>query len=275
MHIRLPLLAAGVLFLPGCIFSSSVGTWLLEISVFMDDMDDYCTEDITSHNFTGATVVPDEEDVAEDYTVSDTHERSGSLAFARIEKSGDGAFLVIEDKVFPGQKSDTEKKTWIFQWVGNDYTAEERNHVEGYDYTSIVDQYSTSTYKLTFDGDSLSGTFVEDDAVYEDYTESDTWPRSLAQGSIDTGGGGDPGVIIGEWGDIPAQWYLERPMEGPQGGMEGVRNGWDTQDCDSEPCNLSIETTCSVSVDVVGTRTNFSNDEAYDAIENAGQNAGL
>lgn len=255
MRIPVQVVALSGLFTCGCL-GGPWGVWLLEVPYVSEDAEE-CTEEVT-HNFTGATVVEEEEDDG-DYTSETTSDRSSSLLFVQIETNSKGeAILVANGEVYPG--TETDSGGWVFEWVGTESNTQEDTYTSEYAYTAVTDAQETAAYSLTFEGKSLSGTLDSTSLLDAAYTETDTWSE-------------DASMFIGTQGDIPAATYLEVEGEGPRGGTSPASNAYDAEDCDDSSCELTVTSDCYTTRQVTGTLTGYT-DESYDAVEDNQQRSG-
>lgn len=246
MRSLLPLLLAP-LFATGCGKGIS-GVWLFYIKFAGDDATT-CEETIT-HNFTGAEE-PEEEEIGDNNTAT----RSDTLIFADIQEGFDGnAVMVIENEVYPGIENDDG--SWSFSWTGSQ-AATQNQTAETYEFTSDVQNSTTSLFKVTFDKAALTGSLSTTELQVASYTETDFI---------------DPAPPIES--QIPAAMFLQVPIEDTDR-FRPAANTFDVEDCDSDPCELAVDSTCTTTQAVSATLTGYEGAEDYGAVGNARQNAGM
>lgn len=241
--------------LSGCTAQQVEGVWMF----MLDPLADSTCQEALSHNFTNAVSIDgdEEEEGINPWTEEESSSSSGSLAFAQITYSGDdAALLVMGGQAFPGVLTATG--TWLFTWEGRDDSNDYLGHTQGYSYTESNQATSTTTLTLTFDKDTVSGDLQESSTSLKTWTESDNWNDNL--------------VGLGT-GQIPASEYLlvVNPINNKE---TAATNEALSEDCDNEPCSLSLSNACDSARAVAGTRTGYDDEDAYDLLEGYGQAEG-
>lgn len=238
--------------LSGCSALQMQGVWML----FLDARPQDTCQEAVSHNFINATSDPASLGGGQDdpWTVTESESFSGPMVFAQITKTRkDEALLLIEGLAYPGTRGEGE--TWTFEWEGRseDFTTE--THSRGYSYSEALQETSLTTINLTFDGEDVAGSVAETGTGLHTWSESDTWNDNL--------------VGMGA-GQIPVGEYLV--VVNPMTGAETTADNPPTeQDCNNEPCSLSISTVCDATRTVSGVKTGYDDEEAYDLLEGYGQ----
>ncbi len=223
------------------------GLWWVEQS-FTSFSDVDCAAEI-GENFTDASPPDDATGTTTTWIYDFTQDLSADGYFIEIlEGKGATAFVVVEDFVYPATITDGVIHA---EWLNYDDTNDVQTHSSGYEYSAI-----TSAEVLTVidfapgEAGALTGTVSVTTVNESVWKETDNWD-SVASGLPS--------------GQIPAYLYLDGT---------GVANEPDASQCTSEPCELSVNETCSFLADVTAESVEGS-DAAYDAIENAGQNPGV
>ena len=120
-----------------------------------------------------------------------------------------------------------------------------------------VTKNAVVVYKVTFDKAALTGNLVTTAVQVASYTESDVI---------------DPAPPLES--QIPAAMFLQVPIEDSDR-FRPATNDFATQDCDSDPCELAVDSTCTTMQQVSATLTGYEGAEDYGAVGNARQNAGM
>jgi hypothetical protein len=204
-----------------------------------------------THNFINASE-PDVLDSA-DWIVTEDVETSDSIFTAQfVELDGDetyGALLIVDGAVFPGIEDDDGG--WTFSWEAFDNTENNEAHEAGYTFSTRFDGTASTTITWSVDKKSkiASGSieFASEDTTI--WTESDVF---------DT-------VLIGVYPQIPVWNYLVDPMGYP------VQNAPGASDCATNPCLLQVSVTMSQSMTFTAVQTEYSDEDVYDAVDDAGQ----
>lgn len=238
-------------FLPLVLLSACApgisGIWLLQVQFAGEDAVVCDESSVKSHNFTGATEPSEDEEDASTLT------RSDALILVQIEEGGDGtAVLVIEEDLYPGTESDDG---WVFGWTTS-VSSTDAIEQAVYSFTKDETTETTRNYKLTVDGDTLSGSLMSVDRTAGAYTETDQMAEA-------------PDTLRPS---IPASIYLVTTT--PEGQSRPASNQFDVKDCDAELCELEVDFTCNTNQVLTGTRTGYDEASDYGGVGTAGQNPG-
>jgi hypothetical protein len=228
--------------------------------------DSECDESIT-HNFSDGYILETEDDEIGPWTDDSESTESDGLSFVQIvQSSGKSAVLIAGSNAYPGIK---ESGVWTFEWEGaadNDTTMA---HELGYAYTEVSTSTSTYTLALTLKGGNASGSITSASSTDADYTESDRWGEQTSP-------------VVDSVGQIPSSLYLVHDgFDFDKGTGEqapfterALQNSREDYECTSDPCELSVSSTCSSDDDVSGTRTGFVDDDAFDYMATVNQRSG-
>lgn len=233
----------------------SWGTWMFTRTVPLPTGDE-CTQSV-SHNVAGAT---EPADAAEDtgWIEEDTGETSPEVFFGRLERTSDGALLILGDDALPGTLQDDG--SWLFWWKNSDEGEEDASHASGYAWRH---QYATSSLlRVAGDltADTFTGTYENETASTLTWSESDAWSEEAA-------------VYVGENGEIPVGEYLE-VVDATTGQATAANNAREATECgDSGTCTLSVTSGCVYRSTLTGVATELTPEDAPWA-EDAGQPAG-
>ncbi len=229
------------------------GTWMFSKDLTFPTGDE-CTESV-SHNFAGAYLpVAVGDDPA--WTEADTGASSPEVFFARIERTGDGAVLIVGTDALPG--THLEDGTWLFLWTHTSTGQESLDHATGYAYDHTYQSSSTLRISGQLDGDHFLGTWEDATAATDAWTESDTWSDEAA-------------VEVGSTGTLPASTYLLRADDA--GAESAASNTQLAYDCGVTGCTLTVQSACASRYPLDGVMTGF---EPADSrwVEDAGEAAG-
>lgn len=249
------LLMAALALLSGC--SGANGVWMLELAA--PQQAEECVDEPTDWNLNGAQSSVG--DPPSDWTVDDSQNLSNSIVFAQIiETSNTNAIMIWDETALPSVEG-SKGKAWTFEWTGSTQDVYDASHVFGYRCLEDVTNSFTLTVDVTLDGDFLTGNVaVKDDRVAK-YEESDRWTN-------DSSG---PQQCTIPWGD-----FLEvLAGGGPKATYQPASNGQDKLDCASDPCTMKVEHHCTENYEMVGTRSGYNEQDAYDNVDQAGQPFGV
>jgi hypothetical protein len=241
----------GIFFLAsGCIVASPSGIWMIQYTP-EEAEEDPCSTGGTE-NFELASFPPGSTGATDsDWVYTESHTSSDVLYFVQIETTLSGEAVLLNGvSAYPGVR---EGKAWTFSWESAESLAESAEHTDGYSYD--VSSSTSSATTITFEpaGDVAVGTQDGSAADSSSYTETDEW-------DVD-----DNNVYSGQ---IPASAFLEWDENDP-----GVpTNEPDVDDCNTDACQLTLTTTCEVSLGFTAVRTDYSDEDAYQYLMAAGQN---
>ncbi|MCB9795800.1 MAG: hypothetical protein H6741_24150 [Alphaproteobacteria bacterium] len=217
--------------------------------------DDACVDEIT-HNFTNL-YTPEEETTEDPWTYSEVEERSDAEFFGTLFKSGDEYVFIVGNTIYEGVKQ--ADGTYLFSADSYTQSTDGQTHSTGYMYRELEDSSAGFSMHVTFEGKALfNGTLDTEYVSMITWDESDNWSQELAE------------TEIGNQGQIPSQNYFLREIEG---NVVPAFNQFDRADCTSDPCTITVTTSCSYGYSVTGHRTDLEWDD-YEATGGAGQGAG-
>ncbi len=239
------------------------GIYMVEVPI---ESNDNCTDTI-EHNFADA-YLPDDN---EEWTNDTSSAQSSSLTFIQIiQIDEENAILIWENDAFPGTGEDED---WTFLWSGEESNSTSESHESGYEFSTSTSATSSVVFAAEFDEGELSGTWESVSRTNTQWTESDTWSKTLLASPQ-----------LGETGQIPSALYLVVDMEqlNPKTGqtmiIEGAAqtNEWDSFDCTAEPCSLKVVAACEGSYEITGVWTGYTEDDAkaYEGVGGVGQPPG-
>ena len=210
------------------------GVWLLTLT--LDEESTECTETLTE-NFTYG-YEPTSGGSAE-WTVEESQSSTQELAFVEIIPTTDQqAVLIWGEEAWPGVWNTSY---WQFSWEESTSYSTNNTHIAGYSNSeSNVDEVQ-DVIDFTIDGDTATGTMTSTSTSQQIWEESDIWNDVLAK-------------EIGQTGVIPSSSYLVELIPGATGETP-VSNQYSSPDCDSDPCQIKVETTCSQIWTFEGVRT--------------------
>jgi hypothetical protein len=223
------------------------GIWMLQYTP--SDGDDTTCTTVGTENFTDGAFPEDEVGTTDgDWVYTESHTSSDVLFFVQIDVNAAGeGLLLLGDQAYPGT---SDQGTWTFSWTAEDTDSSRAEHVDGYHLTEDSAASSSTTFTFTPSGATADGTMKSDTETVSSYGETDEWdPR-------------DNDVYSGS---IPSDAYLE-DADG-----YSIDNEYDADDCDGDTCSISVTETCSGTLPVVGTKTNYQDEDAYQHLMSAGQ----
>jgi hypothetical protein len=230
------------------------GTWMFTKDVTAATGTE-CLDDVI-HNFVGAyepiTVGDDPT-----WTESDTGEISPEVFFARVERTAEGAVLIVGEEALPGEVQNDG--SWLFYWTNVSSGRETLGHVTGYSYDHTFETATTLRIQGDLTGGTFTGTWEEEDSAIDAWTESDTWGEEAA-------------VQVGATGSIPSSTYLLR-IDTATGAEESAANTQAEYDCGAAGCTLTVSSSCAYRYTLTGQSTGFTGDDSR-WVEDAGQSAG-
>jgi hypothetical protein len=241
----------------GCTAARIEGVWMFQLQA----ADESSCEETVSHNFINASPVGEEAGspgAIDPWTITESGTISGSLAFGQITWTREGeALLVMGGLAWPGTG---DGDSWVFEWEGLETDSYSESHSQGYNYTRTLQESSITAVSLTFgERDLASGSLTEASSSLTAWSENDTWN----DGRVGVGGG-----------QIPAGDYLvvTDPLTGAE---SAASNASLNQDCNNEPCSLSLSTICDSTRSLEAARTGYGDEDAYDLLEGYGQSEGV
>jgi hypothetical protein len=229
------------------------GTWMFTEDVTLPTGEE-CTDSV-SHNFVGAyepIAVGDDPS----WTETDTGELSPEVFFGRVERTADGAVMIVGSDALPGTQ--LEDGSWLFFWTNTSTGSDSLDHVTGYAFDHSYTSSSTLRIAGTLQGSSFEGTWESETAANDAWTESDTWSDEAAG-------------QVGSNGSIPASTYLLRIDD--TGAESAATNSQLAYDCGDAGCTLTVQETCAYRYTLTGQATDFAPDDSR-WVEDAGQAAG-
>jgi len=222
------------------------GIWYVTLPLVPEECEVTIVENITEANV--AEEATDEEWVITDDTVVS----DGTFFIQIIESRSEEAFLVMGNEIFPGTM---EKETMSFSWESFvDETHSEAHAGGGYNYDYAIDSTVTTTIVLNLNKDTknMDGTWGEQRDTVTEYGETDEWDDTdVMQGT-------------GEMSSHILTWLVGT-----------ASNEFNTEDCDSDPCNIQVTEACSSSTSFSAVYTELHEEGAYEALEDAEQLPGV
>jgi len=213
-----------------------------------------CAESLVSHTFVGAHA-PDATDNESLWVSSESVAESDGLTFLQVIESPDGqAVLVVGDVAYPGV---VEDDVWTFSWQRSETWSETEAYSDEYRYDMTEVHERAETYRLTFAGDAMIGTLEVREVVSTVWHETDTWGEDVSRAA----------------GVIPAGSYLVTDDE--DGEEVAVKNSRSEEECTTSTCELQVETVCSSSQALTGTRTGWLTGQDFEGLTEIGQESGL
>ena len=130
---------------------------------------------------------------------------------------------------------------WQFTWEDSSSTSTLNTHIAGYSNSQSSSDNVQDVIDFTIDGETATGTMTSTSTSQQTWEESDLWNEILAK-------------EIGQTGVIPSSSYLVELLPGSSGETP-VSNLNSSPECDADPCQITIETTCSQIWTFEGVRT--------------------
>ncbi len=227
------------------------GVWMLQLGPAGEPS---CTESI-SHNFTAAYVPTDASSGA--WVTTTAVEGGDSLLFARlVEGRGKEGTLLLGDVALPGAR---DGSTWTFTWEDARSSSTTSEHETGYVYTSFQDTSDAITLVLDLGRKDGAGTLETASTLAASWSESDTWDEAVGFAT----------------GQIPAADYLViwDSSAGDGGAEVPAENRQDDFDCDTQPCALTVQSSCTTSQSVAATWLDYAADpdeESWQDLQDVG-----
>lgn len=225
--------------------SNPEGVWLFHIS---ETAEDASCEASVSHNVLDAGL-PAEILDEDEWEISDTEAWSEAELFGLVSATDAGFVLLLDGGIYEASDEDEEL---VFTEVREELEDSSAEHPSGYVWRASTERSQTRTVSL---GDGATWDLESSDE--QTWSESDSWPDDIG---------------IGATGNIPVGDYLV-VSDGAEGTLP-ASNVFDTLDCTSEPCQLSVSETCSRSWVVRATPTAIDPAE-FDSVEPYETGAGL
>lgn len=214
-----------------------------------------CTTGL-AHNFADVWESEGTDSGDSPWTQTSSSEESQAEFFGALTLSGEDHILLVNGAIYEGGEEDG---TWTFTLEQFERQQDARDHESGYRSSTTTEEQA----QLRFTGELRRGVFtgrwVSQTEGVDVYTESDTWTVELAS-------------EIGTTGAIPSYSYLS--SENDFGLVEPLYNAYDTAQCDSDPCSLTVSTACQAELSFVAERTELPLD-AWEALNGSSQDYGL
>lgn len=261
---RLPLLLTPLL-LSGCGLGSGAGIWLLTFVV--DDETESVCDTTIRENFTDGYVPGGGSSPDSNWTYTETYDPPDALAFAQLETTVSGeAVLVYGGVAYPGVGT---KGSWTFTWADEESQGATEEHVSGYRYAVTSANSTSVTILMDMDGGNrATGSMKSDGTGDMSYEESDE--LDFDHDDID-----EVTDQYGMNGQIPSSSYLvydnDDDDQVPQDNSFDEDDDNEGDDCESGMCELSVTSTCTLSVNFDAERTDFQEEAAYAHLVGAGQ----
>jgi hypothetical protein len=213
------------------------GIWALMLPN-LQDVEEDCSEAI-SHNFTEGQVPEEDDEIETRFDEEIETTRSDQMTLVQIVRSDvnkDEAMLFAGARAYPGKE--TDKGSWLFTWEGSEITDRTQTHVDGYEYTELIDEARVASIRVN----------VSKDAWSEEITEIDAN------------------------GQMPSSTYLV--VEIGSGSLTPLFNSRDRADCDGDACELELDISCTNEREFSAIKTGFDDETVYEDVAGAGQQAG-
>ncbi len=226
------------------------GVWLFSIEEEVSDAD---CETTVSHNFVAAGL-PFEEQDEEVWDLQESVALSSHLLYGLIHQSADGWTLLLDGEIYEASVSESE----TLSFVGEDRTesSESQEHPSGYVYSASAEQELSLGVGLLVDGKVATGSWSSDEQARLEVAESDGFSAE------------EVGFAVGQ---IPSDDYLVED-DGAEG-LQPALNEPDVVDCGDDPCELQVDSSCSLSFSLSAERTDLS-PEDFEAVEPFERDAG-
>lgn len=210
-----------------------------------------CTETTDENYVDGDLPAPD--DVEPDpWTFTDDDAASSGSFFGQIVQTLDGeALLIVSDVVLEGTG---DALNWTFTWDSYEQDGETQVHEAGYRYSELTEDSISTTVTMTIDGAQATGSTETTQEHVDSWNETDEWDADAV------------GVAFSQ---IPSGNFLFDTDGLP------VENVPPTVDCQGVNCTLAFTTTCRSSAPFTAVKTAYEDEDAFDAVEDAGQPFGL
>jgi hypothetical protein len=233
------------------------GIWALMLPN-LQDVEEDCSEAI-SHNFTEGQVPEEDDEIETRFDEEIETTRSDQMTLVQIVRSDvnkDEAMLFAGARAYPGKE--TDKGSWLFTWEGSEITDRTQTHVDGYEYTELIDEARVASIRVNVSKDGTKGTWTEETVTAATYTETDAWSEEITE--IDANG------------QMPSSTYLV--VEIGSGSLTPLFNSRDRADCDGDACELELDISCTNEREFSAIKTGFDDETVYEDVAGAGQQAG-
>ena len=210
-----------------------------------------CTESVDENYLDGA--IPPPEDLPENpWTFTDDGAVSSGSFFGQIVTlEGGTPLLIIDDSVLEGAGDALE---WTFSWDAFEQDGETQAHDAGYRYSELTYDSASTVITMTISGAAATGTMTNSEVFEESWTETDEWDAA------------EVGVAYSK---IPSGTWLF------DGDGLPVENVPPSVDCQGVNCQLAFTTDCRSAAPFTATQTTYTDEDVFDAVEDAGQPFGL
>ena len=194
------------------------GVWLFHVAETPEAEDCGTT---VSHNFIDAGLPTEEIDESE-WEISESAAWSEAAHFGLVSRAGEGFTLLLDGRIYDSEDGAA------FTHLRSTEDDESMVHPSGYQWRASERSSLEVTITATLE-QGWTGTWSSLDSATEDYQESDGWSEEIG---------------IGATGQIPsATWLVE---EDDTGAEVPVDNLFEELDCADEPCQLAVETECTL-----------------------------
>jgi hypothetical protein len=226
------------------------GVWLLTLEP--DPSGTECSETLTE-NFTYG--YQPTEGTSEEWTSEESSTYAQTLAFVEILETNDQqAVLIWDTEAWPGTWNTAY---WEFAWSTNADESSTQTHIAGYTYSTTSSDSTEDILNFTVDKDTATGELSTSSSQQQVWEESDIWSELLA-------------TEIGSTGSIPSSTYLVELV--PKSGVEtAVSNSYSSAECETEPCRIQLDTTCSQLWTFTAVRTQSELESGYAHLGGSGQ----
>jgi len=210
-------------------------------------------EEVT-HNFADGRL-PDAIDTSEWTVTEQTLTSDGIFTVQIVEIDGDeehGAVMIVDDLVYPGIESDDG--SWTFSWDNFDNITERQVHESGYLF-EFVSQGTIAT-SITWSVDKK--TKVASGSISTSIDNALTWNESDLFDIAE----------VGIYPQIPAWSFLVDTAGYP------IQNGPASNECTADPCTIRYSATQTVALSFTAVETEYSDEDVFGAVDDAGQEFG-
>lgn len=205
------------------------------------------------HNYLGAV---EAENGVTQWTYAQSNSSTGVLLFGAVVERAGGKVLLLDGNAYPG--TNESGSTWIFQWVAEEETVNQENHISGYTFVETGRVTETRTLNLDLTGNEATGTWTRTVTEVQTFAESDRWNENETIN--------EAGVI----GQTPVYNYLRDADRDP------IENESHESDCTDAKCQFTVTVATTENANLTAELTDFAEDEmALEWVAGVGEGPGL
>jgi hypothetical protein len=224
--------------------------WLFSIEEEVSDAD---CETTVSHNFVAAGL-PFEEQDEEVWDLAESSSLSAHVLYGLVHQTASGWTLLLDGEIYEASPSESETLSFVAEYRTESSESEE--HPSGYVFESGAEQELSLGVDLLVDGPLASGTWSSEEQARLEVAESDGFSAE------------EVGFATGQ---IPSDDYLVE--DDGADGLQPALNEADVPDCSDDPCELQVESSCSLSFTLSAERTDLSAED-FEAVAPFERDAG-